>query len=203
MRSLGTRIIPAYAGSTLNETGDALREMGSSPHTRGAPRRTACRTRCQWDHPRIRGEHVAVWRDLEVPLGIIPAYAGSTNRLEIAVNGWKGSSPHTRGALSFSPPRRARRRDHPRIRGEHGDGPRRERRARGIIPAYAGSTRWLKERGFDFTGSSPHTRGALFKRAGILIKVGDHPRIRGEHPAPYEPLRFVGGIIPAYAGSTL
>ena len=133
-----------------------------------------------------------------------------------------GSSPHTRGALQrrllacsrcrwiipayagSTPalPSRARRRDHPRIRGEHGDGPRRERRARGIIPAYAGSTRWLKERGFDFTGSSPHTRGALFKRAGILIKVGDHPRIRGEHSQRRVSIHRKQGIIPAYAGST-
>ena len=111
--------------------------------------------------------------------------------------------------------------DHPRIRGEHvryedirpyavGSSPhtrgaptcrKRPTFSRGIIPAYAGSTRsapcayrkpsdhprirgehngvsWIVKNG---TGSSPHTRGAL--RAGI-----------GATRCP--------GIIPAYAGST-
>ena len=133
------RIIPAYAGSTRG-----------SIHRENSPR----------DHPRIRGEHRdQVRAGLLVPgssphtrgalgraagesdpVGIIPAYAGSTR----------------------SPYRRHRRRpDHPRIRGEHelvsacsdddrGSSP----HTRGaqfmpvraiasfrIIPAYAGSTR--------------------------------------------------------------
>ena len=92
-----------------------------------------------------------------------------------------GSSPHTRGAH--------------RRGGAVGDGMR-------IIPAYAGSTRapLLREaahqdhprirgehskfRGvsFHFVGSSPHTRGAL--------PIGDWNSV-------------TGGIIPAYAGSTV
>ena len=32
-----TGIIPAYAGSTVRHVGDVTPEMGSSPHTRGAP----------------------------------------------------------------------------------------------------------------------------------------------------------------------
>ena len=131
------------------------------------------------DHPRIRGEHAR------------PERAGSTSR---------GSSPHTRGApaevharvessgiipaYAGSTGRRrscgSRRRDHPRIRGEHigdaDDGPRlsgsspHTRGAHGaesqvypvggIIPAYAGSTRIRPNR---------------------LRKTSDHPRIRGEH----------------------
>ena len=133
------RIIPAYAGST-----------GSAPTT--SPGRP--------DHPRIRGEHVFSMR-IEVRLrgssphtrgarvfdedrgqveGIIPAYAGSTSlvmrscclgrdhprirgehpsTIGLTV-GCMGSSPHTRGA--------------------HG-GRSAGRRVRGIIPAYAGSTR--------------------------------------------------------------
>ena len=92
-----TRIIPAYAGSTISwssqppEAADhprirgehaqggigKLKQGGSSPHTRGAPSRPV----------------------LAVPgIGIIPAYAGST------------PSGTTLGGIS---------RDHPRIRGEH------------------------------------------------------------------------------------
>ena len=131
---------------------------GSSPHTRGAPP-----TLCRW------------WRNRR----IIPAYAGSTLRrhghlptrpdhprirgehppVESTTHGFRGSSPHTRGALRFSIPR-------------HGDP--------GIIPAYAGSTPHRLAHGrrrpdhprirgehaaaiefsLDTNGSSPHTRGA-------------------------------------------
>ena len=114
------------------------RAAGSSPHTRGA-------------HP--------LWTNYLKPLGIIPAYAGSTPerhcfRGESAdhprIRGEHvvplpgatlacGSSPHTRGArerISRLNPRTA---DHPRIRGEHGR-----------TPANGGA----------LMGSSPHTRGA-------------------------------------------
>ena len=153
--------------------------VGSSPHTRGARGP---------DHDRDR------------PVGIIPAYAGST-RL-------------ARG-------RRSEPWDHPRIRGEHcvresvprtdqGSSPH-TRGALGcpslspsdsrIIPAYAGSTilaplmatcrrdhpriRGEHRRGrywpSTVSGSSPHTRGARH-RLGCAGDFGrDHPRIRGEH----------------------
>ena len=131
---------------------------------------------------------------------IIPAYAGSTKSTSIA--------PETYG-------------DHPRIRGEHQDGPE-------IIVVEG--------------GSSPHTRGArhpigrsssrsriIPAYAGSTTRCSksrwpktDHPRIRGEH-ARVDPqgelsegssphtrgARSIGvsgaldrRIIPAYAGST-
>ena len=133
------RIIPAYAGSTSeatsrlptkpdhprirgeHPTGDLHvgLQIGSSPHTRGAPAR----------HPLAAGD-----------ARIIPAYAGSTLGGDVEVADEAGSSPHTRGALlrpfkisqrygiipayagsTGSPAStRATARDHPRIRGEHG-----------------------------------------------------------------------------------
>ena len=172
------------------------------------------------DHPRLRGEH-RFWRLLKklapgsspltrgaltnkhgvcVYIRIIPAYAGSTH------------PPASRYLAT---------RDHPRLRGEHllavcdglhcgGSSPltRGARRyyknrivARGIIPAYAGSTYTSKNNELD---------------------TGDHPRLRGEHcPSAARPSRRRGsspltrgapcmligdrpehGIIPAYAGST-
>ena len=154
--------------------------QGSSPHTRGAPLRLL-------EHRRLRG--------------IIPAYAGSTEKYRsrsvyyrdhprirgehcwtsVHIVESAGSSPHTRGAPSFV----VKRQD-----------------LVGIIPAYAGSTKSV------LAGSSCSR---------------DHPRIRGEHLAPVCPRRRAagssphtrgaldwlqiasvsGGIIPAYAGSTL
>ena len=174
----GAGIIPAYAGSTLlsarlspsqrdhprirgehfNSAHYLRYDLGSSPHTRGAPlivntpaknsgiipayagsTFAKCRAeRVIGDHPRIRGEH----RD-----------ATGTQR------GTPGSSPHTRGARPSMIPfvsmsgiipayagstvlvAKASRshRDHPRIRGEHG------------------LSDCIIERR---EGSSPHTRGA-------------------------------------------
>ena len=170
---------PRIRGEHDGDVDAAVVAFGSSPHTRGArPRGRASfsppgiipayagstvRPRKSWcqrpDHPRIRGEHGHRLVRRLLPPGssphtrgaprqrrpdrpdrrIIPAYAGSTRRR--TAPGWK-------------------RRDHPRIRGEHvhrglllrhgagssphtrgaqGDG-RRPRRGVGIIPAYAGST---------------------------------------------------------------
>ena len=193
------RIIPAYAGSTVEPS-----EMLTA----------------QKDHPRIRGEHYSVLHVAEIFKGssphtrgardgvptprtsarIIPAYAGSTQVNGVTFVSGVSSSPHTRGALatptggldvigiipayagSTHPGRRrtAPGQDHPRIRGEHfsfriGPGP--------------------------FPGSSPHTRGARSPgRVGfpprriipayagstpppgrVRLPGRDHPRIRGEH----------------------
>ena len=153
------------------------------------------------DHPRIRGEHSpqepaprpargssphtrgarARLRVLRCRLRIIPAYAGSTG----------GACRHQK-CLS----------DHPRIRGEH-------------LPFWAIFA--------SICGSSPHTRGALFVAYHQSPRRADHPRIRGEHisrsrstptntgssPHTRGALDEVrvgdggGGIIPAYAGSTI
>ena len=215
--------------------------QGSPPHTRGPPDRAASRSAIEritpayagttlrrihrscstGDHPRIRGDHRATWvipfsfsgspphtrgphpfRLEKVPLErITPAYAGTTKVTVFTIS------------LST---------DHPRIRGDHS-----------IFQhsiAYYG-------------GSPPHTRGPLrpisrnvwYPRitpayAGTTTDDGkngtvlwDHPRIRGDHPSPFErkevlmgsPPHTRGprnaepaiapptGITPAYAGTTL
>ena len=151
-------IIPAYAGNTI---------------ARPSPDSSA------GDHPRICGEHANRWRCTALQegssphmrgtlillaaicscAGIIPAYAGNTGQRsanafgnrdhpricgehcggECARHGWQGSSPHMRGThccWSTS------------VRNS------------GIIPAYAGNTRWVSIQPFT---------------------SWDHPRICGEH----------------------
>ena len=113
-------------------------------------------------------------------IGIIPAYAGNTSR----------NRPRTR-----------KRRDHPRVCGEHrtrvhigvhewGSSPRMRGTQRefwhhqlpyGIIPAYAGNTA---------TGEYP------------LAGIRDHPRVCGEHEIMEDTGIHAIGIIPAYAGNT-
>ena len=122
----------------------------------------------------------------------------------MGVIGWfEGSSPHTRGAPACRPPRPGGRGDHPRIRGEHhlpevlDDG------CVGIIPAYAGSTIEQLAVVSPYTGSSPHTRGALPPPTRSCGPCRDHPRIRGEHERAKTWEISDQRIIPAYAGSTL
>ena len=153
--------------------------MGSSPHTRGAP---------------------DALEDAGLDRGIIPAYAGSTRR---------------------KPERRSRSRDHPRIRGEHtsfiaamrragGSSPHTRGaltvaaiapEAAGIIPAYAGSTRWPPS-GIPYLRDHPRIRGEHVSRSsGYALAAGSSPHTRGALPTIRRPCVF-SGIIPAYAGST-
>ena len=193
------RIIPAYAGSTVLDSGDHD-DVG--------------------DHPRIRGEHTPTRTETSGASGssphtrgaraepdgttsshrIIPAYAGSTNALAF-----------TWGSVA----------DHPRIRGEHdGNRPASQERegssphTRGarphlallqpalrIIPAYAGSTqaRFPDRR---HSRDHPRIRGEHSTRPRLnRARGGSSPHTRGAHgPGRYGPDRR--GIIPAYAGST-
>ena len=192
-------IIPAYAGSTSGAAPEST-PTRDHPRIRGE-HRSACDgdTLSEGSSPHTRGAHRDAFPRLSAA-GIIPAYAGST------------SSRYSR---------RASRRDHPRIRGEH---------ARQSAQSVADK------------GSSPHTRGAPPLRAAACRHAGiipayagsttssrttrptcrDHPRIRGEHPtssacrsrksgsSPHtrgalylrHALGHGPGIIPAYAGST-
>ena len=192
-------IIPAYAGST------------------SVPLMYVCPTQ---DHPRVCGEHQVVMRatlplrgssprmrgaprdgaNPEADLRIIPAYAGSTTWL-------RGQSRPAR--------------DHPRVCGEHsvvmpeiwisaGSSPRMRgapvqwkvrHSRRGIIPAYAGSTR-VGLRLVDGRGDHPrvcgeHDMGGF----GDVITQGSSPRMRGALMWP-SVSSVTLGIIPAYAGST-
>ena len=152
---------------------------GSSPHTRGAPSANCSARRCK---------------------RIIPAYAGSTQR----------SSPSSGTS-----------RDHPRIRGEHVDSSVRNLSSmgssphtrgappdgalvalqRGIIPAYAGSTRVFRDEE-DATEDHPRIRGEHSQHRGTAQSFGgSSPHTRGA-PAQSAPAYVRARIIPAYAGST-
>ena len=175
------RIIPAYAGSTGAFASPKLPGKGSSPHTRGAPTPSGRCSSSSRDHPRIRGEHENAQTVNAGCAGIIPAYAGSTQLVLRSERSAVGSSPHTRGARRPKHRLLRRRRDHPRIRGEHSAQSSKQHHRKGIIPAYAGSTMKMEGEKYYFKGSSPHTRGALARVGRLSRRCGDHPRIRGEH----------------------
>ena len=173
---------------------------GSSPLTRGKPRDATVKppppgiipahagktqlssaaTSPPWDHPRSRGENI-----------LVPSSS---------VNG-KGSSPLTRGKppleshQSRSPriiPAHAGKttpdggrggvsRDHPRSRGENGQGAVVTDRVPGSSPLTRGK-RGASRAEDDFDGIIPAHAGKTFFIPARLPPGPDHPRSRGENP---------------------
>ena len=172
---------------------------GSSPHARGAPHDSrhlvgrdgiipACAGSTaaeligepwNWDHPRMRGEH--------------PPSSESTSAM------W-GSSPHARGAPSYTPadgieqgiipacagstPLTTRlllaRGDHPRMRGEHAPDNASATRSRGSSPHARGAPlRPFRPPGG--VGIIPACAGSTRRSNSLSYSSGDHPRMRGEH----------------------
>ena len=172
---------------------------GSSPHTRGA-------------HSRYAAD--------ECDSGIIPAYAGSTWPWPLGAH-WTRIIPAYAGSTRYHWRRRGRCRDHPRIRGEHQDGPEIIVVEDGSSPHTRGAQTRLQERP-DRRRIIPAYAGSTQVSTRPLAPAWDHPRIRGEHPVPTPSAAGEGGssphtrgarldpapqgkrarIIPAYAGST-
>ena len=193
------RLIPAHAGKTLGlsqrhlhvgahprsrgENGqdghDEGAPAGSSPLTRGKPRRndarpsasrlipahagktgtTSCIRFSTWAHPRSRGENgwVCPWR---------------WSRL--------GSSPLTRGKLRLGDNRRA---------------------GRGLIPAHAGKTIHTPLRLY-IDRAHPRSRGENVGNKIVgMIQSGSSPLTRGKPSAARVRMTSMG-LIPAHAGKT-
>ena len=144
------RIIPAYAGSTKETPRRFTPGGGSSPHTRGAPRRPTHDRRYRADHPRIRGEHQLALMKPGDLVWIIPAYAGSTRGAAEWRRRHHWIIPAYAGSTDCGVMVVAGTEDHPRIRGEH----------------YGRFRRAAAQ-----PGSSPHTRGALLQ-SGEVVAFG-------------------------------
>ena len=192
-------IIPAYAGSTRS----ARRSFRSNR-----------------DHPRLRGEHLeplavaysqagsspltrgapAVELQVQLPRGIIPAYAGST--------------------CSY-PTRCMSLQDHPRLRGEHPNSRSLSRSRLGSSPLTRGAPQRIDSEDY-ISGIIPAYAGSTPASWSRAAGAPDHPRLRGEHrnghgrgcwyagsspltrgaPSLPSTKRTTTRIIPAYAGST-
>ena len=196
------------------------RNLGSSPHTRGA-RRTGTPSRPRGRIIPAYAGSTPLTDEKGAGARIIPAYAGSTCQMPMALLPWTGSSPHTRGAPGRSTRAGCSRRDHPRIRGEHTstwltpeipsgssshtrgapDPPQQHRRHPRIIPAYAGSTGDRGRAGRDWR-DHPRIRGEHVQmNRAIADGSGSSPHTRGALHATVRRWPSVW-IIPAYAGST-
>ena len=137
-----------------------IQQMGIIPAYAGSTEPIAYDDFVPGDHPRIRGEHWTAGGggdpgpgssphtrgalDLDpatgAPVGIIPAYAGSTDNALHSIPP-PGIIPAYAGSTFVIMRRLIYQWDHPRIRGEHEEARTEAARvAAGIIPAYAGST---------------------------------------------------------------
>ncbi len=172
------RITPACAGSTF-----------AGPLRRGA----------RWDHPRMRGEHVAIHASM------------------VAV---RGSPPHARGALdsgcqrvgnvgitpacagSTAPPGHVcdPGQDHPRMRGEHSQVACSCQVAPGSPPHARGARSWSLS--FLRSGRiTPACAGSTVPPPTAASRSRDHPRMRGEHASVKADKRRRGGSPPHARGA--
>ena len=186
-------------GEHYLRTGLARSCRGSSPHVRGAPiqvqyaslqdgiipacagsTRPAYRVAsCDWDHPRMCGEHRSVPASAFVLAGSSPHVRGAHWAVTRSILR-TGIIPACAGSTRCRSRPRGSVRDHPRMRGEH---------------SRSFPVTWTPQ------GSSPHVRGALQGFVDALELLGiipacagstagdiigndeerDHPRMRGEH----------------------
>ena len=192
-------IIPACAGSTRS--------------------RRPARHRCR-DHPRLRGEHVHAGTGSPVTIGSSPLARGALVPAELAAQAG-GIIPACAGSTARRCEPRFRRRDHPRLRGEHKSPTLSSEYAPGSSPLARGA-RTINGDVVDVGGIIPACAGSTRGSGAALWGARDHPRLRGEHrSAQYfaassggsSPLArgalharcatgIAPGIIPACAGST-
>ncbi|STD38244.1 Domain of uncharacterised function (DUF2825) [Corynebacterium striatum] len=199
-RVLGmVRLIPAYAGRTLITAFPELL-LGAHPRLRGAdPGLASARRRFRGSSPLTRGGRETA-PEQSTPAGLIPAYAGRTYSM-IGFFAPERAHPRLRGAdvMLFSPSS-VTWGSSPLTRGGRALDDAAEA-LNGLIPAYAGRTRWSLPNQ-PTGGAHPRLRGADLMRCGASARCnGSSPLTRGGL-AWLGKLHEVTGLIPAYAGRT-
>ncbi len=172
---------------------------GTIPACAGSTRPTRGHRAGRWDHPRVRGEHTADQGSPCWSLGPSPRARGAHGRPGVTVL-VAGTIPacagSTRGAASDSAPRR----DHPRVRGEHGRGQRPGLLAEGPSPRARGAP-LVSTRGVNQSGTIPACAGSTLGRRAPRPPTGDHPRVRGEHETPIPQPHVLAGPSPRARGA--
>ena len=210
---------PRIRGEHTDKTEALGLSQGSSPHTRGAHRRTvrqrpririipayAGSTRCAAsltkgpkDHPRIRGEHRRILPRAHPGHGSSPHTRGARRRPRVypissrIIPAYAGSTQiHLNSTGDI--------RDHPRIRGEHLNRIKNELPSEGSSPHTRGAPCSLSTPSTT-RGIIPAYAGSTVRRHGRLPARPDHPRIRGEHPPCENGARAAHGSSPHTRGA--
>ena len=163
----GRGIIPACAGSTVAVSG-----AGPEPA----------------DHPRVRGEHCRMNRPSRSITGSSPRARGALYDRRPGF-GVSGIIPACAGSTTRGFPPTTVRRDHPRVRGEHGPRLLRHQECRGSSPRARGAHRHRRARRLP-PGIIPACAGSTPAPQASADGCRDHPRVRGEHsqsqPVPWD-----------------
>ena len=231
---------PRLRGEHTPPPAPRARRRGSSPLARGAPRdgpgslinggiipacagstaSTRLSTGPRGDHPRLRGEHPFATASGICAVGSSPLARGARGRRESAL-GVPGIIPACAGSTAGCAATASRARDHPRLRGEHRWVRRYCEPGEGSSPLARGAPIEHKVGG-EPGGIIPACAGSTRRRGSSHGRVGDHPRLRGEHWSNFLELNrmagssplargarsrivlflLIPGIIPACAGST-
>ena len=193
------RLIPAWAGKT--GVGSSVSAgLAAHPRVGGENYRNGSRRRASsGSSPRGRGK-LLVGRHAHQRGRLIPAWAGKTKRLPHGPR-LEGAHPRVGGENTGPASGRASSKgSSPRGRGKRrGGGP--CRRARGLIPAWAGKTLVVGGRACP---PRAHPRvGGENSSCDRLVQPGSgsSPRGRGK-PRRVRPSTCTGGLIPAWAGKT-
>ena len=153
------------------------------------------------DHPRVCGEHFSDTARFVIPLGSSPRMRGTLLAL-FCLRFFVWDHPRVCGEhiLRLVPDRHATG-SSPRMRGTLGT-PDTWKQPLGIIPAYAGNTRFCHNLSKRFR-DHPRVCGEHWLNSRHMLKgKGSSPRMRGT-PRTVSNMRQRSGIIPAYAGNTV
>ena len=130
------------------------------------------------DHPRLRGEQPTTWTQTMQTQGSPPLARGTANRREMA-------KPQRRITPACAGNRRRYKRcinsgrDHPRLRGEQADYTPVLPRRGGSPPLARGTVRHWQQ-GTQPRRITPACAGNSKPRCSYTLRLGDHPRLRGE-----------------------
>ncbi len=151
-------LIPACAGTTLSQRALAAKVTA---------------------HPRLRGDHSITFPRLSVMCGSSPPARGPRPGSPLRWC-WNGLIPACAGTTGADHEFRARRRAHPRLRGDH-------QRAPASLRAFLGSSPPARGPRIEVYPSNPD-QGLIPACAGTTPHVMDpvrepraHPRLRGDH----------------------
>ena len=169
---------PHARGARLRR-GRGLHAGGIIPACAGSTRPAGAGSRTSWDHPRMRGEHRSLAAIAASPAGSSPHARGAPSLIRC----WRASAriiPACAGSTRRWGCTGGRRRDHPRMRGEHLLSAVDSHRCPGSSPHARGARTFPLTR-LPAARIIPACAGSTRNALGRHRWRRDHPRMRGEH----------------------
>ena len=206
----GEHSIPSK--STATQPGSSPRVRGTRFQTKSAPLPAGIIPACAgntfgfvraapppWDHPRVCGEHKETSNGFAVIAGSSPRVRGTQLRV-VEDAPCLGIIPACAGNTSYDKNAGDATGDHPRVCGEHVQGP----VLFGHLPGSSPRVRGTQEA----AGLSAVLRGIIPACAGntefrrmLMISARDHPRVCGEHSSPFQSRFSPAGSSPRVRGT--